>query len=55
MARKLSDTEKRRQWEGLRQKRPARETNEHETVPSILWSTNTAHTHFDMPPWVQYF
>ena len=55
MARKLSDIENRRLWEGLREKRPARETNEPETGPSTLWNTNTAHMHFDMSPWVQYF
>lgn len=52
LARKLSDTANRRLWEGLREKRPARETNEPETVPSSLWNRRTAHTHFDMPPWV---
>ena len=55
MARKLSDIENRRLWEGLREKRPARETNEPETGPSTLWNTNTAHTHVDMPPWVHNF
>ena len=55
MARKLSDTENRRLWEGLREKRPARETNEPETGPSTLWNTNTAHMHVDMPPWVHNF
>ena len=54
-ARKLCVTENRRLWEGLRQKRPARETSEPQTVPSIPWNTNAAHTHFDMAPWAQYF